>query len=117
MSVVKNYTKTGSKCRVTFKLNSELARHFHAEQVVVVGDFCDWAREKGLKMKVLKDGSFSLTTTLPSGRDYHFKYLINDQLWENDEAPDDWVNDGSGNYNSLLHLEEGLPATDSLASA
>ncbi|MGM9992923.1 MAG: isoamylase early set domain-containing protein [Candidatus Bruticola sp.] len=112
MAITKNNTKTDRKSRVTFKLSTDKAGEFNARKVVVVGDFdfCHWDASKGKEMKLLKDGSFSITITLEVGKSYQFKYLINpgdpDCRWENDEAPDKWVTDESGNSNSLVIVEK-----------
>ncbi|MCR4784128.1 MAG: isoamylase early set domain-containing protein [bacterium] len=106
MSINKNFTKSGNKCRVTFKLMPETVLRLGAENVVLVGDFCDWKVEAGSEMRLLKNGAFSTTITLETGRDYLFKYVINGSVWENDDQPDAWVNDQSGNSNSMISLKQ-----------
>jgi hypothetical protein len=39
-------------------------------------------------MKSLKDGSFTLTLNLEKDRAYHFRYLLDNQNWENDWSAD-----------------------------
>lgn len=51
----KNYSKTGTVCRVTFKLPAEV----EAETAVLAGDFNGWSTDSH-PMKKLKDGSFSV---------------------------------------------------------
>ena len=67
----KNYTKTGQFCRVTFKVPPDV----DAKKVVLCGDFNDW-NKKATVMKPLKDGSFSVTITLPANNSYRFKYYL-----------------------------------------
>lgn len=104
MSIVRNYSKTGSKCRVTFKLNATQAAAHAALKVELAGDFNDWGKNGRTTMKLLKDGSFSATLTLESGKEYLFKYVVNDTIWENDDQPDAWVPDGNGGDNSLIKV-------------
>jgi hypothetical protein len=42
-------------------------------------------------MKKLKDGSFSSTVDLPTDKAYQFRYLLDDQAWENDWNADAYV--------------------------
>lgn len=95
----KNYTKTGGFCRVTFKLPAEVK----AETAALCGDFNDWAPDAHL-MKRLKDGSFSTTVSILSGRSYHFRYLLDGKRWENDWEADAYVPNEYGNYNSVVEV-------------
>lgn len=107
LSLVKNFSKTGNKCRVTFKLSAVVANQHNAKTVELVGTFNQWGKEGDpIELKRLKDGSFSVTYTLDSGKDYQFRYKINgggnDGVWENDDAPDKWVKADNGSDNSLV---------------
>ncbi|MEM1320299.1 MAG: glycoside hydrolase family 13 [Bacteroidota bacterium] len=82
----KQFLKSTPSCKVTFQLPKEAAAG--ANNVVLLGDFNDWAPEKGVALKAAKDGSFAATVTIPTGRDYHFRYLIDGQRWENDWSAD-----------------------------
>ena len=79
----KNYTKTRSSCRVTFKVPAEI----EAEQVALLGEFNSWDAETHPLVK-RKDGSHSVTVSLPAGQEYRFRYLADGDRWLNDEAPD-----------------------------
>ncbi|HET6447354.1 MAG TPA: isoamylase early set domain-containing protein [candidate division Zixibacteria bacterium] len=84
----KNYSKTGSVCRVTFKMPAA-----DADSVSLCGDFNAW-NEEADPMKKLKDGSYSATVTLDAGRSYRFRYMLDGERWENDwEADEYWPND------------------------
>ena len=83
---IKNYSKTGSTCRVTFKLPPNV----EAQSVCLVGDFNDWA-EEAQPRKRLKDGSFSVTISLPTGQSYRYRFLIDGSRWENDWEADGYV--------------------------
>ena len=95
----KNYTKTGQYCRVTFKVPPDV----DAKSVVLCGDFNDWDKE-ATAMKHLKDGSFSITITLPANNSYRFKYFLGAQRWENDLDDDDYIRNDFGSENSVLNI-------------
>ncbi|GAC14597.1 isoamylase early set domain-containing protein [Aliiglaciecola lipolytica] len=88
MSFKKQYLKSKPVCKVTFKLSKEEAKN--ADSVRLVGDFNDWDIETS-PMKKLKNGSFSSTLNLPADAEYQFRYLLNDEEWENDWSADAYV--------------------------
>ena len=95
--LLKSYSKTGKKCRVTFKLPAEV----NAENVALVGDFNDWDEEAN-PMKKLKDGSFSAQVSLETGETYRFRYLLDGERWENDWEPDGYATNEHGTDDSLV---------------
>ncbi|MFT6268856.1 MAG: 1,4-alpha-glucan branching enzyme [Alphaproteobacteria bacterium] len=88
MSFKKQYLKTKPVCKVTFKLSTDEAKN--ADKVQIVGDFNDWDVTT-TPMKKLKNGSFSSTVVLPKDADYQFRYLLNDDQWENDWNADAYI--------------------------
>ncbi|GAB4151330.1 MAG: hypothetical protein Fur0021_15140 [Candidatus Promineifilaceae bacterium] len=99
--LIKNYTRTRKFCRVTFKLPAAVA----AETAHLVGDFNDW-NVASHPMEKLKDGSFSLTISLPTDRSYRFRYLLDGNRWENDWAADAYVPNQYGSDDSLIRFAE-----------
>jgi len=95
----KNYTKTGQFCRVTFKIPPQV----HANKVMLCGDFNDWDKRAAI-MKQLKDGSFSITLSLPANNAYRFKYYLGTHGWENDWDADGYVKNDFGSDDSLLKV-------------
>ncbi len=95
----KNYSKTGSTCRVTFKLPKDVS----AETVHLCGEFNDWSPTKH-PMKKLKDGSFSVTVSLEPGQSYRFRYLLDNERWENDWDADAYVANQYGTEDSLITI-------------
>ena len=95
----KSYSKTGRSCRVTFKLPAEV----EAENVMLLGEFNEWNNDSH-PMKQLKDGSFSLTVSLPAGQDYRFRYLLDGERWENDWEADAYLPNQYGTDDSLVAL-------------
>ena len=95
--LVKNYTKTGTKCRVTFKLPAEV----NAETAVLAGEFNDWDISAN-PMRKLKDGSFSVTLSVPADRQYRFRYYLDGERWENDWDADQYLPNEHGTEDSVL---------------
>ena len=93
----KSYSKTGSACRVTFKYNNEE----QAVSAVLAGEFNSWSLED-TPMKKLKDGSFSATLSLPAGRSYRFRYVLDGSVWVNDTDADGYAPNEYGEENSVL---------------
>ena len=95
----KSYSKTGKKCRVTFKLPSDV----QAETAVLVGDFNEWSKES-TPMKQLKSGDFSATLSLEASQSYQFRYLLDGGRWENDWEADAYAPNEHGTENSIVAL-------------
>ncbi len=81
MSVKKRYLKSKPVGKVTFKLSREATRS--AKVVHIVGEFNGWDPE-ATPMTRLKNGDYSVTLDLETGREYHYRFLIDGQAWEND---------------------------------
>jgi 1,4-alpha-glucan branching enzyme len=98
MDVNKTYLKTKQgKVKVTFELPAGL----EARDAVVVGEFNDWD-PTATPMKRKKDGSFSVSVNLDSGKEYRFRYWLDRQRWENDPQPDRLVANSFGTQDSLV---------------
>ena len=93
----KSYSKTGKKCRVTFKLPSKVK----ADSAVLLGEFNNW-NSSAVQMKKLKNGDFSATLSLDAGNSYRFRYLLDGSRWENDWAPDGYVANDFGTEDSVV---------------
>lgn len=102
MSFSKKYLKNKPLCKVTFTLPTEAARD--AKKVFLVGEFNEW-KVDSTPMRKNKDGSFTRTLDLPTGRDYQFRYLIDGRDWENDWQADRYEFSPFGNCeNSVISL-------------
>ena len=93
----KSYSKTGKKCRVTFKLPSQV----NADSAVLLGEFNNW-NNSAVQMKKLINGDFSATLSLDAGNSYRFRYLLDGSRWENDWAPDGYVANDFGTEDSVV---------------
>ena len=95
----KEYSQDGKTCSVTFMLPEQV----HAQSVHLYGDFTEWEKSPQTMTKQA-DGSFALTLSLTSGKDYRFRYLLDGQRWENDWAADAYVPNPFGTQDSLLKV-------------
>ncbi len=88
MACDKQYLKSQKECKVKFILPAEAADG--AKEVWLAGDFNSWS-SVDTPMKKQKDGSFTVTLKLETGREYQFRYLLDGKRWENDWAADKYV--------------------------
>lgn len=102
MAIKKQYFKTKSYAKVTLSLPQEAAPN--ATLVNVVGDFNDW-KENADAMAKLKSGDFKIELNLAPGKEYQFRYLIDNKIWENDWEADNYVMSSvSAEDNSVIVL-------------
>jgi 1,4-alpha-glucan branching enzyme len=97
--IKREYSKTSSTCKVTFELSQEIAKD--AENVMLVGDFNNW-NTTSTPLKKKKNGSFSVSINLSTGREYQFKYFIDFSRWENDWNADKYVPNPYGNSDNSV---------------
>jgi len=95
----KRFLKTKPLCKVIFELPKEVTREAHT--VALVGEFNSWDATSTL-MRRRKDGSFSITLDLPAHREYQFKYLIDDDYWENDWQADKYLPNNIGDSDNSI---------------
>src|SRR5687768_704365 len=102
MSIKKKILKNNQICKVTFEVPKEIGKM--AKTIHVVGEFNNWDRSAS-PMKSTKDGKFSTTIDLQTGREYQFRYLIDEDRWENDtEADRQELTIYGDSYNSVISL-------------
>ncbi len=94
MSLKKQFLKSKPVCKVTFRLPKKAAKA--AKTVHVVGEFNNWD-VYATPMKCLKNGSFTVTIDLEQGREYQFRYLLDEISWENDWDADKYLPSQLGN--------------------
>ncbi len=103
MSLQKRFFKANNTCKVTFRLSEKAAKG--ARKVKVVGDFNNWNQDDGFPM-ALKKGEYAATIDLEQGKEYQFRYLIDDTRWENDWDADKYVLTPLGVENSVVITEK-----------
>lgn len=99
------------KTRVAFEVRAELG----STGGWVCGDFNNWSTDAH-QLKQRKDGSLSVTISLPPGR-YEYRYLLDDGRWENDWSCDGYAPNPFGTDNSVVevgHIDDQLVAGDEL---
>lgn len=94
MSLTKQYLKSKPVCKVTFRVPAEAARD--ANTVHIVGDFNSWDIY-AIPLQKLRDGTFKVTLELAPNHEYQFRYLIDENTWENDWNADKYVPTPFGN--------------------
>ena len=80
---------------VTFTVPAEVG----AQRACLVGACTAWAE---VPMHRGDDGSFELTVELPAGTRSAFRYLLDDDRWDNDWAADDYVPNSYGGTDSVV---------------
>ena len=88
VGIKKEYLKSKKVCKVTFRLPRIAATD--AKSVCIVGDFNHWNLYAN-PMKKLKNGNYTVTLELQPGREYQFRYLIDESKWVNDWNADKYV--------------------------
>nr|WP_321451356.1 isoamylase early set domain-containing protein [uncultured Carboxylicivirga sp.] len=101
MSMQKKFDKNNPICRVTFILNKELSKS--VKQVNLTGDFNNWDRQN-IRMKKNKIGFFSVSVNLNTGKEYQFKYLIDQSIWLNEPEADKQVSNEFKSSNSVITI-------------
>ena len=98
MAIKKQFLKSKPVCKVTFSIPEK-----EATSVSVVGNWNNWNPKKQ-PLKKLKNGKFTGTIDLETGKDYQFRYLIDGQ-WKNEQDADtfEW-NEYAGTENCVLKL-------------
>jgi len=97
----KTFLTNRSVCKVTFALPGEAAPE--AETVSVMGEFNNWSRD-ATPMTRQKNGSFSVSLDLDTGRSYRFRYLIDGWKFENDWAADRYEPNPYGGEDSVVEV-------------
>jgi 1,4-alpha-glucan branching enzyme len=93
--LTKRFFKTKQEAEVTFEFAAEADT-----QVSLAGEFNDW---QPVSMKyVKKDQVFRTKLRLPIEQDFQFKYLVNEQEWQNDHAADHYLLNEFGTDNSVV---------------
>ena len=98
MAITKQYLKSKPICKITFTVPAE-----EAAKVNVIGTFNEW-NAKATPLKKLKNGSFKGTIDLDKDQSYEFRYLIDGQF-TNDEQADSFAwNDFASAENGVLSV-------------
>ena len=73
-----------------------------AKRVCIVGDFNKWDTNAN-PMQKLRNGDYTIEFDLDRGKEYQFRYLIDESKWINDSDADKYVKSPYENiYNSVV---------------
>ena len=102
MSIKKQYLKSLPACKVALRVPKEAAGD--SKTIHVVGDFNGWKTD-ATPMKPLKNGDFTCTIELSTEQSaYEFRYLLDQQEWDNDWEADAYVPNAMTTENSVIQL-------------
>jgi len=94
--LTKRFFKTKQEAEVTFEFNIS-----DVKKVQLVAEFNDW---RPIDMKFnKKDKVYRTRVRLPKDKDFHFRYLINEDKWENDNHADAYIQNSFGSDNSVVN--------------
>ena len=94
----KTLAKNGSTAKVTFEF-----READAAAVHLAGDFNDWSTSQ-TPLARRKDGRFSATLTLPAGKEYRYRYVLDGERWTNAPDADRYEPNDHGSEDGILDL-------------
>lgn len=92
----KKYDSKKSTCRVTLVLPVK-----KGSCAAVVGDFNNWDRY-ATPMKRQMDGTWVCELRLEAGREYHYRFLIDNREWMIDRNADAFAVHPQGGENSVI---------------
>lgn len=96
--ITKEFTPKRTVCKVTLSLPAEWAE----KEVAVAGEFNDW--EVGPAKLEKKKDAWTTTLRLKPENEYKFKYYIDGERWENDDAADKYVPNEFGTEDSVVSI-------------
>lgn len=86
--IEKKYLKSKPVCKVKFALSKEQVAN--AKSIALVGEFNNWD-SAATPMRKQKSGVYASTLNLAIDQTYQFRYLLDGNIWLNDENADDYV--------------------------
>lgn len=98
--ISKKFFKTKDEADVTFQFSRP-----DVSSAAIAGEFNNWQPE-AMKFDK-KDSAFKIKLRLPKDEHFEFKYLLNDEEWENDYAADSYKPNSMGSENSVISTFSG----------
>ena len=94
----KKFFKSKNEAEVTFEFSASSNK-----QVALVADFNQW---EPVKMRfVKKDKVFRTKVRLPKDESFCFRYLLDNNEWQNDHKADDYIPNPFGSDNSVVKTQ------------
>jgi CheY-like chemotaxis protein len=103
--VEKKFLETKKASRITFRLPKVAAPD--AKSVCIVGDFNNWDIHAN-PMKKQENKDYVILLDLEQGREYQFRYLIDESKWENDWKADKYVKSPYGDSDNSVVIVDAL---------
>ncbi len=103
--VEKKFLETKTTRRITFRLPKVAVPD--AKSVSIVGDFNNWDIHAN-PMKKQENEDYVISLDLEQGREYQFRYLIDESKWENDWKADKYVRNHYGDSDNSVVVIESL---------
>lgn len=94
--------KSPSEDPTTLLVRFELPAAIWADSVHLVGDFNSWSERSHPMMRDRSDGTWYIVLQLKRGREYQFRYLVDDSEWHNDWNADKYATNPYGGRNSVV---------------
>lgn len=97
----KRFFKTKAEADVTFEFACDAnPTLMNSDTVELFAEFNQW---QALPMKFIKkDNVFRTKVRLPENQQFHFRYLINSNEWQNDHNADLYLPNAYGTENSVV---------------
>jgi 1,4-alpha-glucan branching enzyme len=86
--IEKKYLKSKPVCKVKFALSKEQVAN--AKSIALVGEFNNWDAS-ATPMRKQKSGVYASTINLAVDQSYQFRYVLDGNIWINDDNADDYV--------------------------
>ncbi|UXP30584.1 isoamylase early set domain-containing protein [Reichenbachiella agarivorans] len=99
MSIKKQFFKSKDVCKVTWTVKKQVAKD--ASNISLSGSFNDWDLNS-LPLEKTKSGDFKLVMELPKNTQYQFRYLIDGEIWMNDDEADGYVDNHLSNESNCI---------------
>lgn len=96
----KKFFKTNEECEVTFTIQAD-----EAKEVQLVGEFSNWEPVPMKKAKAA-NSPFKTKIRLPKDGKFQFRYLVDNEIWINDDAADAYWTNEHGSDNSVVFTSE-----------
>ncbi|PWN07366.1 isoamylase early set domain-containing protein [Rhodohalobacter mucosus] len=94
--IKQQFTPKRTVCKVTFSIPEEWAN----SSAEIVGDFNEW--QTGADSLTKNKNRWETTLRLKPGTEYRFRYLLDGERWENDDAADAYIPNEYGSDDSVV---------------
>lgn len=101
-----------AKTKINFTIPADIANG--ASSAFVLGDFNNWDVNKGTVLKKQKDGSLKAAVELEAGKEYAYRFLLDNGIWVNDTNADAYIFDS---YFQVDNCLVKVPAPKATAKA